>query len=273
MQVGFIGYGSMGSALVKSFLSSGALVPDQVIVASRRREVRDDLMSSYPGIRTAGSGRPAARESGMLFLCVRSDEVKEVLDEIAGELREDAHLISVNDGVRIRDLGSAFGGKVSKVVPPITMEVGRGVALVCHNGKVGDRDKEAVRSLLGRVSVVKEIAEDRLEAAGDLTSSFPAYLAAFVDLFAEGAARSGGIGRGEAAELAAETLFATARMMEARGLDAAALVGKVATKGGITERGVAVLEEEMPRVLDRLLRETGERHEKAKEAIADQFGR
>jgi pyrroline-5-carboxylate reductase len=271
MKVGFIGYGNMGSTMVRSFLSSGALAPSQAIVASRRKEARDEIRGSFPGIEATDSNKHAARESNVLLLSVRSDEVRAVLDEIAGDLRPDAHVISVNDGVTLKDIGSIFSGKATKVMPPITMEVGRGVTLVCHNDKVREPDKAAVRSLFGRVSVVKEIPEGRFEVAGDLTSSAPAYVAAFIELFAEGACRSGGIGREEAVELATETLFATAGLMEAQKLDAATLVSKVATPGGITEQGVDVLEAEMPHVIDRLFRETGERHERAKEAVRRQF--
>lgn len=40
MKVGFIGYGSMGSMLVNSFIEYGALKPEDIIISTRTRFYR-----------------------------------------------------------------------------------------------------------------------------------------------------------------------------------------------------------------------------------------
>jgi pyrroline-5-carboxylate reductase len=46
---------------------------------------------------------------------------------------------------------------------------------------------------------------------------------------------------------------------------------RVATKGGITEQGLAVLDQEMPRVFDQVLEATRSKHETVKAALTGQF--
>ena len=58
-----------------------------------------------------------------------------------------------------------YGLKVSKVIPSVTMEVGRGVTLICHGQEVEKGQKELLENMFGSVGPVKVIVEDCFDVA------------------------------------------------------------------------------------------------------------
>jgi pyrroline-5-carboxylate reductase len=48
--IGFIGYGHMGSILVKSLLSTKAIKQEQLIISTRTQNKLEELKSIYPDI-------------------------------------------------------------------------------------------------------------------------------------------------------------------------------------------------------------------------------
>jgi pyrroline-5-carboxylate reductase len=71
IKVGFIGYGSMGSMLVNSFISSGALTPGEIIVSTRTKSKLDLLKNQWGDIVIAGDNTEAARQAKYIFVCVK----------------------------------------------------------------------------------------------------------------------------------------------------------------------------------------------------------
>jgi len=247
VKVGFIGYGAMGSIMVNAFLDHGALAPRDVIVSSRTASALAPLAARYPDVRMVDN-RTAAEESDLLFLCVRSDQVRGVLEEIAPVLSGSCHLVLINGGVA---MSAAPVRRVSKVIPTVTMRVGRGVALVSHQPEVEEERRARLERLFSSVGAVKVVREDELELTTALTSCGPALVATLVDELAAAAARRG-LDREEAEAMVTETFLATALLMS----DVAVpreVCESVATKGGITEKGLEVLRHRSPALFDDLL--------------------
>ncbi len=63
-------------------------------------------------------------------------------------------------------------------------------------------------------------------------------------------------GKNEINELITGTLYGTAKLLAETGEDYARVVERVATKGGITQEGVAVFNELLPEVFDKLFEKT-----------------
>ena len=71
-----------------------------------------------------------------------------------------------------------------------------------------------------------------------------------------------------AERLVKKTLLGTALLLEEENF--AGLIESVATKGGITEAGVKVIQREAPGMFDRLFQATEERHEQVRKNIEEQ---
>lgn len=266
-KVGFIGYGSMGSMLVNGFLSSGVLSPEQAVISNRNITKIESMNRSWRGVTLTTDNRQVARESDLLFICVKPMDVLPVLKEIHPDLKDAAHLASIASCVTLNDIESQFSGKVTKVIPSLTSEVKEGISLVCHNAKVPQENKNYLEMLLGAISKVVCIKESDFEVAADLTSCAPGMIAAIFDNFVQAGIRHSDIPPEVAYQMVVSTLFGTSKVMVEKGIAFSEMIRRVATKGGITEEGVNVLNQHLPNAFDEVFKKTLNKHAHVKEGI------
>lgn len=269
---GFIGYGNMGSTLIDGFLSSGALVPGEVIVSSRTEAGLSPLLEKWPETSVTGDNRRVARESRTLFICVKPLDVRPVLEEIKGVLSDDTHLVSIAACVTISNLEIMFGGKITKVIPSVISQVKKGVSLFCHNSKVDNEGAGKIERLFESIGKVVLIDEDQFEVAADLTSCAPGMIAAIFQNFVEAGLRHSRLSRELAQDMVISTLFGTAKLLMEQELGFPELISRVATRGGITEEAVKLLNDGLPGLFDEVFSRTLRKHESVKSMVRDQMG-
>jgi pyrroline-5-carboxylate reductase len=269
-KTGFIGYGSMGSMLAVGFLSTGVLAPEEIVVSNRTPAKVENLAKIWSGISVTDDNRKAAKESALLFVCVKPLDVLAVLDEIKGYLSDSAHLVSTAACVTINDIESRFPGQVTKVIPSVTAEVREGISLVCHNPKVTKEGMARLEKLLGAISKVLHISENEFEVAADFTSCAPGMIAAIFDSFVKAGLKHSGLSPDVAQKMITSTLLGTAKLLAEKEIGFQELIGRVATKGGITEEGVKVLNKHLPAAFDEVFQKTLSKHQLVKEMIKDQ---
>ena len=209
-RVGIIGYGHMGSMLVNGFCASGALSPDEVVVASRSRESLDACAAAWPGIGIAATNRELARQCRLIILAVRPQETRGVLTEIVPVMDGDEHIVSLAAGISLKDFEGLFPGSVTRVVPTVTSAVGQGTTLVCHGRQVGMHDALRVEGLFSSIGNIVPVDEVNLPAATLLSSCGPGLLAVVIEELAGATARASGLLPEEALVLTTETVGATA---------------------------------------------------------------
>jgi pyrroline-5-carboxylate reductase len=270
MKFAFVGYGNMGSTLLNGLFENGALTEDQIIVTNRTMGKLDKLKRDRPQI-TLVTDCVDVTIADVIFLCVKTDEVKGTIEQMMPRLNHNSHLITINGGLQISNLEQIFPGKITKAIPSMTLGSGRGVTLVCHNKKVDPISARTIESMFARVGLVQIVKEDQLEVAADLTSCAPAFLADIVERFAEAGSRHSDLNAETTRRLVVETLLGTALTLSSGAFSFDEMKSRVATKGGITEQGLAVLDQEMPRVFDQVLEATRSKHETVKAALTGQF--
>lgn len=270
-KVGFIGYGHMGSVLLKSLLSAHALHAEQVIISTRTQDKLAGLHAEYPAIELAETNRDVARQSGRLFLCVGTSQVKDVLVDINDVMSLETHLIIISGGLEIASVETLFGGAVTKVMPTIIAEVQKGVTLVCHNDSVRQPEREWIGHILEKIGMVKCIQEPQFEIGADLTSCMPGLFACMCDQFIQAVILQGDLTYHEASEMLLATLDGTLTLFQQTGERFPELIRRVATKGGATEGGVGVLQARLPDVFKEVLAVTSQRHDARKQMTRHQF--
>lgn len=269
---GFIGYGSMASMLMDGFLKTKILQIGQVMVSTRTKSRLEDLVEKWPGINLAENNMQLAKECKYIFICVKPLEVKGVLDEIIDFLGSDTHLISIAACVTIKDLETVFPGQITKVIPTFISEVGEGISLVCHNSQVSEVNKDNIEKLLNTISTVSIIKEENFEIGADLTSCAVGFIAGIFQEFVEAGVRQSSLTRKEAEQMVRSTLYGTAKLLCEKDISFNQTIDRVATKGGITEEGVKVIQKGLPFVFDTLLDKTLGKHDKVKAMVRKQFG-
>lgn len=270
-KVGFIGYGSMGSMLLKGFLGTEILKAKQIIASTRNKNKLKALKTQWREIEIAKTNIDLAQKCKYIFICVEPLEVKKVLEEIVKYLNENVHLVSIAGCVTIENLESLFSGKITKVIPSLTSIVREGISLICHNNKVRDEDVEYIENLFNAISTVKIIKEENFEAAGNITSCAPGLIASIFQEFVEAGMRHSDITREEAEEMAICTLYGTSKLFFQEKMCFSETIKRVATKEGITEEGVNILQKDLPFIFDKVFLKTLEKHEKRKALIKKQF--
>lgn len=271
-KIGFIGFGNMGGTMLRALLRFGAIPEDEVIVFTRTNERLKDFVADHQRVEVARSMSDLGSKCERVFICTGTREVKQVITELVTYLPEGAHLISIAGTIEIKCLESIFEGKITKIMPTMISEVGEGVTLVCHNNKVQPEDKGFISFAFGKISRVKEVGEDQYDLAADLTSCSPAFYAAILQNFVDAAMKHGDFEVEELKELILPTCYGTAMLLLEGRTDFDNLISRVATKGGITEEGIKVLNSHLPELFNELLTVTLDKRQKTKKLMREQYG-
>ena len=253
---GFIGYGSMGSMIVKGLLEKKCLLPEDVLISTRHPAVLADLLARYPSVRVAENNCTLVRQCSRVLLCTKPLDTVRVLSEISGNLQADTHLVSIAACLPMEQIARFFPGPVTRVVPSLTGEMCSGVTLLCHNAAVSRKAAQEVEDLFRALGNVVVIDEENIDVATDLTSCGPALIAVLMEELARAAVRHSTLSEDQARALAVSTLSGTARLLDEQGYPVETILRRVATPGGITEEGVKQLQSDMPSVYDTLIQRT-----------------
>lgn len=259
---GFIGTGHLGSMLVKKFVETGA-IEAEAILASNRTVEKVERLAEELGIRPA-SNRIVAELSDVIFICVRPLEVRDVLSDVAYLLNSGKLLISVAGDVSLEKLQGLCPARLARAFPSMTSQRLQGVTLLAFGASATPEDRHLINSLFHAIGQAVQVEERDFAVLADLTSSGPGYFAALMREFVLAAERKG-ISPELAERLVKQTLLGTALLLDEESF--AGLIASVATKGGITEAGVKVIQREAPGMFDQLFQATEARHELVKKKI------
>jgi pyrroline-5-carboxylate reductase len=266
-KVGIIGYGSMGSMLLNGFRKSSD--DTKLFVSTRSKDGLKDLEKT--GIMVSASNAELVKECDIVFICVKPVEVKDVLDEVKDQLSQNKHIISIAGSVNISHIEKYHSGKISRVLPTLISEVGEGITLVCHNDMVMQEDSEILEILLGRFSTVKTIPENEFGIISILTSCAPGLIAALFDIYVKSLLNKTSLDEGEITGMMKKTLYGTAKLFIEKNMSFEETITRVATKGGSTEVGSAVIKEHLPEIFNLMITKMIERHISRDQIINGQF--
>ncbi|WVP34806.1 pyrroline-5-carboxylate reductase ProG [Bacillus licheniformis] len=268
-KIGFIGYGSMARMIAVKLLDQGKIRDDMVVVSSRNDGKTEELKKLYPNV-ACQSADELAKQCGLIFICVPPMAVKETLEKIQPFLQEDVHIVSIAAGVKLDRLHDWTSGQVTRYIPTLTSEAGIGVSLVVHGERVAEADKSRLEEYLSAFSTVKQINERDIDAASNLTSSSPGFIASIFEEFAQAAVRNSSLTKEEAFQFLIHSLLGTGKLLMEKDMTFAQTLDRVATKGGITAEGAEVIQDAMPEVFDELFARTMKKYEVIKDAVRRQ---
>jgi pyrroline-5-carboxylate reductase len=231
MRLGLIGAGNMATALARG-LREPVLISD--IDADRARRLAKEV-----GGEALSTNAEVAERTDAVVLCHKPQQLDQVAAEIGGRARCVVSILAATRTGRIED---AYPGvPVYRFIPNIPVEVRRGVLCYAPGSRAAEGPEREVLELFGRLGAVIPLDEALIEPAMALMSCGPAFLAAVVEGLSEAGARHG-LAPEDAVRMTVETMAGTAAYLSAHELDAEALRKRVATPGGVTERGLGVLE-------------------------------
>ena len=212
---------------------------EPVLVADVDRG-RAERLAGEVGGEALSSNADVADRADVVVLCHKPAQLSAVAEEIAGTARA---VVSILAATRVAQLEEAYPGvPVYRFIPNIPAEVRRGVLCYAPGARAAEGPEREVLELFGRIGDVIALDEPLIEPAMAVMSCGPAFLALVAEAFADAGAAHG-LPEGEAMRMTVETMAGTAEYLAQHDLDAAGLRARVATPGGVTEKGLVTLEE------------------------------
>lgn len=271
MNVGIIGFGSMGRMMAEKFAASGLVSKNSLLLASRSPE---KLQDAKKWATVAGSNSELAAFSDIVFLCLRPFDLKGVLEEIRDVLRPETLVVSLNGSVSFANLEKSLTGgarRLAKVIPSVTAEVDRSQTLVCYNDNVTTEDKGNLKRLLACMGDIIELPENEMGMGSELVSCMPGFIASIFDVLVKAAEEHTKIPHDQVVRMVLQTMIATGELMLKKDMSFEDVVTRVATPGGITEEGTKVVYENFPETARVLFEKTLQKRKMTAEKAEAQF--
>ncbi|WP_420960135.1 pyrroline-5-carboxylate reductase [Brucella sp. IR073] len=207
-RVVLVGCGNMGFAMLKGWLDSGALEPQNIHVVEPAEALRE---------RAAGLGVHTAQDAGalandltprMVLIAVKPQMMADVLPAYA-RFAADATFVSIAAGTPVALFEELLGGKtaIMRVMPNTPAAIGKGMLVTYRNANVLDADAAFVAGLLETSGAVASIADESLmDAVTAVSGSGPAYVFHFIECLTD-AGVAAGLDRAMAELLARQTVY------------------------------------------------------------------
>ena len=235
MKYGFIGAGNMGRAIIDGILKSKIATPSDITAADANKKSLENL--------NAADNAAVAKQSDLLFLCVKPQVLYSVIAEIKDCVTENTVVVSIVAGQSIKAIENAFGKKIKlvRVMPNTPALVGEGMAALSPNANVTDTDLKSVLDVFSSLGKAEVVSEKLMDAVTAVSGSSPAYVFMFIEAMAD-AAVQGGMPRNQAYTFAAQAVLGSAKMVLETGKHPAVLKDMVCSPAGTTIDAVAELE-------------------------------
>ncbi len=236
--ISFIGTGKMAAALISSIYKSNL---DKEIIASDHKEENLRKIKSKYNIKTTLSNKEAIKNSDIVFVCVKPQNIDEVLNEIKNEIKN--HLVvSIAAGITTNHIESILKkARVIRVMPNINCLVGEMAAGFSKGKYATKEDVDEISRLLNASGIAFQVEEELIDAVSAISGCGPAFLAYFMKHIADAGIKKG-LKKEVAYKLAAKTMLGTGKLLLEMKLSPDELIEMVASKKGVTLEGLKVLD-------------------------------
>jgi pyrroline-5-carboxylate reductase len=242
LNLGAIGAGHMGGAILRAVLDGGLVPPERVHISSPVPEELEPFAAA--GCGTSPGNLETARFSDLILLAVRPAQVKTVIAEIAAETAGKC-VLSIAAGVSIASIKEMLpqSASVLRAMPSLPVAYGLGATVMAAPHDTPVRFVAMANAIFECGGTVETIEEDCINAATALGGSAVAYffrMASIMQVWAE----ENGISSDTALRIAAQTMRGGAEMLTKSGKTPKELADSVAVPGGMTEAAFRAFDRE-----------------------------
>ncbi len=238
--IGMIGCGNMGGAILRGLLQAGVLEASQLYCYDINETLQKQIRALGVSVCTDNAAVCAA--SDVIFLAVKPQYMAETLLAL-GDALDGKCVISIAAGITSDRLRDMIGGtaRVLRTMPNTPAMVHAGAFALCEDSDLTKEEKDIAQTLFSSLGIVEWVPERLIDAVCGLSGSGPAYVAEFIEALADGGVREG-LPRATAYRLAAQTVMGTARMVLENDTHPGVLKDMVTSPAGTTIEGCYALE-------------------------------
>lgn len=249
INLGFLGTGNMGSAIIKGIAaakkdkSSKLGKYDINLFAYDKDSEKLKSLSEY-GVTPCSSEEDLGSRCGYILLAVKPQVLGDVLTALKPSVTENHVFISICAGISSDFIKEKTNPNVKTaiVMPNTPAMLGLGASAIARDNIISDEEFDLAKSVISSCGIVREIPMNKMKEIICINGSSPA----FIYLFAKGFidyAKEVGIDEKAALELFAQSLAGSAKMLTDSGMTVEQLIKQVSSPGGTTLAGLDKLYE------------------------------
>jgi pyrroline-5-carboxylate reductase len=228
-------------------LGRGARAPELRFVEPQAAQ-RDKLTARFPGAIVHPQCDAAAIAGvDLIVFAVKPQQMRDAARAAAPHLArsQGAVVLSIAAGIRVADLARWLGGyrRIVRAMPNTPALIGKGISGVHAAEGVDAAARDRCTAVLEAAGEIVWVADEAmLDAVTGVSGSGPAYVFYFLEAL-QRAASELGFSAADAHRLACATFDGAIALAKASAEDPATLRAQVTSKGGTTERALAVMAE------------------------------
>ncbi len=236
--IGFIGAGNMGSALIKGIKNSNS----NIFIYERYKQKAEYLADST--VLFLDSVEEVLQKCNIVFLCVKPDNLNELLEQIKSyAISMNILFITIAAGKKIEFYESIINkGKFIRVMPNMPAAIGLGMSTIFKGTNASDDDLlKAVKymNFVGKTLVVKDEYDMNITTA--IAGSGPAFVFMFINALIDIAVKNN-ISIENAKIMACQMILGSAKYAMEQDKEIEDLITSICSPNGTTIEGVNVLQ-------------------------------
>ncbi len=241
--IGFIGAGNMAHSLINGLIADD--YPASHIWASDPNPEQLTFLNHQFHIHISKENNDVIAHADIIVLAVKPQVMKEVLQPLLNSFHKSKPLIiSIAAGIPEAALNQWLGGDmpIVRCMPNVAAFVGSAATGMYANKHVTALQRDLAETILRSVGVTIWVEDEKLiDTIAALSGSGPAYFFSVMETLEKTAIKLG-LNEEDAHLLTLQTALGAARLAMSTNESTKELRERVTSKGGITEKALAVLE-------------------------------
>ena len=234
-QIGFLGLGKMGSAILNGILTNKLYKSSDIAFYAPSKETQEKYQAK--GLCLVCDEATLFENSQIIIMAVKPQQYDTILKMVTNLDLSGRIIISLAPGKSISYLQSYLkGASIVRVMPNTPASIGKAVTTIAFGGDT----KKEVLDIFSSIGTYVIVTEDKIDEAIPLNGSMPAFLLYFVKCFIENGIAHG-ISEADAKQLALHTIIGVCEMALTSEFDLDTLISNVCSKGGSTIEGLNAL--------------------------------
>ncbi len=237
INIGFIGAGNMGTAIMKG-ISASPVGENIQLFAYDPDTSKVNSLDKY-NVCACASESELTEKCTYIFFAVKPQVIEKAIENSAPAVTPDKVLISIAAGITDEFVVSKTipNAKVILVMPNTPLLLGEGASALSHNENVTEEEFEVILNVFRSCGKTAVISKDKMKEIIAINGSSPAFIYLFAKYFIDYAA-SVGIDPDSATELFSQSLIGSAKMITDSGYTIDELIKMVSSPGGTTLAGL-----------------------------------
>lgn len=230
-----VGCGNMAGAMLEGWLKGG--------VPAKTFTVMDPMRESLPGDIPVLRELPTQGTFDAVLLGVKPQMLADVAPQLQQLVGPDTTILSILAGVQLDTLDANFpdAGSVVRVMPNLAVSLGKAPVALAEQG-LDDEARSTLYDFLAHLGTPSWVGEDQFDLVTALAGSGPAFVYRFIDAL-KVAATQLGLDEDQARDLSIAMTEGASALASRSEHDPGKLADMVASPGGVTRKGLDVLDE------------------------------